>query len=141
MMTAKEIKEMALRCGACELIEKADSIADLIGLMATPQGREFCKKHSFPTLDMLRERRGEITSLGVYVDAGDIEIDDMDNVVIAGDTCAILRYKQSDKPYHAIVMHGAKAKVIAYGYSICQIENIGGEIEKHESKNASIFLN
>lgn len=35
-MTANDIKKMALDCGACELINGADSIADLVALMKTP---------------------------------------------------------------------------------------------------------
>ena len=140
MITAQEIKEKALECGACELISRADTIADLIGLMGTPQGREFCKLHSFPSLDILRQHMVELASLNVFVDAGNIEVDNTDNVIVAGDTTALLRYNRTDMPYHAIVMHGAHAKVIAYGYSLCQVTNIGGEVESHESRNASIFL-
>lgn len=139
-MTAQEIKEMALGFGACELIEPADSIASLIALMNTPQGREFCKKHSFPTLDVLRQHKAELGALNVFIDAGKIAVDDEDNVIVAGNTDAVLRYTSTDKPYHAIVMHGAKAKVVAYGYSLCQVVNIGGEVERHESKNARIFI-
>lgn len=139
-MTVQEIKKMALELGACELIESADSVASLIALMKTPQGREFCKKHDFPTLDILRQYKAELVALNVFVDAGKIAVDNKDNVVIVGETDAVFRYTSTDKPYHAMVMHGAKAKVIAYGYSLCQIVNIGGEVERHESKNASIFL-
>lgn len=140
MMTAAEIKDKALRYGACELIEGVDSIAGLIALMGTPQGREFCKLHRFPTIAILREHKEELKALNVFVDAGSIEIDDTDNAVVAGETSATIRFTKTDKPYHAIVMHGAKAEVIAYGYSCCQIVNIGGEVERHESKNADIFI-
>lgn len=140
MMTAQDIKKMALDCGACELIAGAESIADLVALMKTPQGREFCKKHSFPTLDILRQYKAELVAMNVFVDAGMIAIEDSDNVILAGETDAVLRYTSTDKPYHAMVMFGSKAKVIAYGYSLCQIVNIGGKVEMHESKNASIFL-
>lgn len=140
MIGANDIKKMALDCGACELIKGAESIVDLVALMKTPQGREFCKKYNFPTLDILRQHKDEIAALDVFVDAGNIEINNSDNVIIAGETEAVLRYDSTDKPYHATVMHGAKAKVIAYGYSLCQITLIGGEVEKHESKNARIFL-
>lgn len=51
----------------------------------------------------------------------------------------VIQFKSTIKPLHAIVMHGANAKVIAPGYSLFQIVNIGGDIETHESKNASIY--
>lgn len=139
-MTAKEIKEMALNCGACELINSSESIADLVSLMCTPQGREFCKKHRFPTIDILRQHKAELAAMNVYVDAGIIELEDTDNLVLAGATSAIVRYKSTDKPYHMMVMHGASAKITAYGYSICQVTDINGRVEYHTSKNASVFI-
>lgn len=138
-MTVKDIKEMALGFGACDLIEGADSLKSLVDVMLTPQGREFCKKHCFPTLDVLRQYKDELAEMNVFVDAGVIDATDVDNIVVAGKTNAVIRFKSTDKPFHAIVMHGAHAKVIAYGYSLCQIVNIGGDIETHESKNASIY--
>lgn len=139
-MTVKDIKEMALGFGACDLIEGADSLKSLVDVMRTPQGREFCKKHCFPTLDVLRQYKDELAQMNVFVDAGTIETTDVDNVIVAGETDAVIRFKSTDRPYHAIAMHGANAKVIAYGYSICQIVNIGGNIEMHESKNANIYM-
>lgn len=140
MITAQEIRAKALEYGACELINGADTIAALIGLMRTPQGREFCKLHRFPTVDILRQHKVELASLGVFVDAGNIEVDNTDNVIIAGETSALLRYHNTRVPYHAIVMHGASAKVIGYGYSVCEVVNIGGEVSVYESSNASIFI-
>lgn len=140
MITAQGIKKIALEMGACELIHEADSIGSLVSLMGTPQGREFCKVHEFPVLEIFCQHKDELKALNVFVDAGKIAIDDIDNVVIVGETEALIRYTKIDKPYHVMVMHGAKAKVIAYGYSICQIVNVGGEVETHESKNASIFV-
>lgn len=139
-MTAKDIKNMALACGACKLIEEANTIAELVALMGTPQGREFCKVNSFPSIDILREHKEELATLNVFVDAGKIELTDVDNAIIAGETTAVIRTKSVDKPYHAMVMHGAKAKVIAYGYSVCQVVNIGGKVECNKSTNASIFI-
>lgn len=139
-MTAKDIKNMALACGACELIEEANTIAELVALMRTPQGREFCKVHSFPGIGILREHKEELASLNVFVDAGEIELNDVDDAIIAGETTAVIRTKSVDKPYHAMVMHGAKAKVIAYGYSVCQIVNVGGKVEVKKSTNASLVV-
>ena len=139
-MTAEEIKTIALKIGACDLIVRANSIAELGSLMGTPQGREFCKNHGFPTLDMLRQHRDELASMNIYVDAGNIDIEDVDNLVVAGNTNATVRTRRTYKPYHVMVMHGARANVTAYGYSVCQIINIGGNVETHSSKNASIFV-
>lgn len=141
MITAQEIKDKALKSGACDLILGADTVADLVALMGTPQGREFCKLHRFPTLEMLRDYdKEELASLHFYVDAGDIELSNTDNVVVAGDTRATLKYSGTDKPYHAVVMHGAKANVLAGGYAALQVTNIGGEVATFSGAHAKIVV-
>ena len=139
-MTAIEIKAKALECGACKLIESADSIADLVALMKTPQGREFCKEHKFPTLEILRQHKKDIADMNVYVDAGTINVLNTDNVIVAGDTFAKLWYDKTDKPYHVMVMDVAKAIVNAHNYAVCNVCHIGGEVEAYEWSNASVFI-
>lgn len=139
-MTAIEIKAKALECGACKLIESADSIADLVALMVTPQGREFCKEHKFPTLEILRQHKKDIADMNVYVDAGTINVLNTDNVIVAGDTFAKLWYDKTDKPYHVMVMDVAKAIVNAHNYAVCNVCHIGGEVEAYEWSNASVFI-
>ena len=139
-MTAREIKEMALGCGACDLINGAESIADLVALMKTPQGREFCKKYSFPSLDILRQHKKDIADMDVFVDAGTIDVLNVDNVIVAGNTIANMWYDKTDKPYHVIVMEGAKAIVNTHNYSVCNVTNIGGEVEVSEWSNSSVYL-
>lgn len=140
MMTANDIKNKALECGACNLIESAESIADLIELMSTPQGREFCKKYKFPTLDILREHKKDIAYMGVYVDAGTIDVLNRDNLIVAGNTVVKAWYDKTDKPYHVMVLDGAKAIVNAHDYAVCNVCLVGGEVEAYEWSNASIFI-
>lgn len=140
MMTAQDIKNKALECGACRLIEETSSIADLVALMRTPQGREFCKKHRFPTLDILREYKDALADMGVFVDAGIIDVANADNLIVAGDTLARVRYDKTDKPYHVIVMADAKVIVNACDYATCEITLIGGEAQASEWNNASVFM-
>lgn len=140
MMTAKEIKMMALDCGACELIQGAESIADLVALMMTPQGREFCRKHKFPTIEMLRQHKEELASLNIRVDAGSIAAKNVDDIIIAGDTRLFAKYDSSDRPYHVMVMHGARADVMSYNYAVVDVTTIDGEVEAFEEGNSIIFV-
>lgn len=139
-MTANDIKNMALDCGACELIKGAESIADLVALMKTPQGREFCKEHKFPTLDILRQHKDVIADMNVLVDAGTIDVSNIDNLVVAGDTVVKAIYDKTDKPYHVIVMDGASVVINALDYSVCHVTHIGGEVQGSQWNNASIFI-
>lgn len=138
-MSDMEIKEQALSLGACDMIDGADTLAELVALMHTPQGREFCKAKRFPTLGILRSRREDFAALGVYVDAGEVEMTDRDNVIIAGDTHARLSYDDTARPYYAMVMHGARADVIASGYAVCEVTRVKGRVSVSSDDNAMVF--
>lgn len=51
------IKAEARRLGACTSVdlEGIKTEAELIALLFTPQGREFCIRHSFPALEQIKE--------------------------------------------------------------------------------------
>lgn len=140
MMTAKDIKQMALECGACDLIRGAESIADLVALMRTPQGREFCKKHRFPTLEMLRQHKEELVSLNVHVDASEIAVKNVDDIIVAGDTRLYAKYDSADRPFHVMVMHGATADVMSYNYSVCEVTDIDGKVDAFEEGYSIIYV-
>ena len=139
-MTANDIKNMALDCGACDLIKGARSIADLVALMRTPQGREFCKKHGFPTLEMLRQHKEELVSLNVHVDAVEIAAKNVDDIIVAGDTRLYAKYDSADRPFHIMVMHGATADVMSYDYAVCEVTNVDGKVEAFEDGNSIIVV-
>lgn len=134
-----EIKEQALSLGACDMIDSANTLAELVALMRIPQGREFCKAKRFPTLEILRSRKEDFAALGVYVDAGEIEVADRNNIIIAGDTHARLVYDNTACPYYAMVMHGARADVEASGYAVCEVTRVKGRVTVSERNQAIVF--
>lgn len=138
-MNDTEIKKQALALGACDMIDRANTLAELVALMHTPQGREFCKAKRFPTLEILRSRKEDFAALGVYVDAGEIEISNRDNVIIAGDTRAKLVYNSTACPFYAMVMHGAHAEVSAAGYAVCEVIRVKGRVSVSSGDNAIVF--
>lgn len=140
MITAQEIKTIALDKGACSLIESANSIDDLAKLLKTPQGIEFCKNHSFPSLDILREHKRELVKYDIYVDAGFVTFQNKSDVMVAGDTTAVVSIRQNDKPYFVHVLDGAKAIVNTYRYSVCQVNVIGGDVETHQYDSSIITI-
>lgn len=140
-MTASGIKDKARQMGACDMIDGVETLDGLLAVACTPQGREFCKKHGFPTIGMLRDADAEVLKASNwFVDAGDIELSDADNVVVAGDTRATLKYSATDRPYHATVMHGAKANILAGGYAVLQVTNIGGDVAAFTGSHARVVI-
>lgn len=70
----KEIFELAKKAGACkkrglDVIAASGSIQDLIMLMRTPQGIEFCMENRFPSLEVMQRYRDELASNAVYIDS------------------------------------------------------------------------
>lgn len=140
MNNVDEIKLAAKYLGACGMIDGVERIEDLIRLMFTPQGREFCAMNSFPDLSTIRATCTGMEKRGMFVDSGEITIFNKDNIVIAGDTKAKVVYDKSDKPYHIIVMHGAEVLVIAGRYTVVSVTEIGGKAKIRESKGACILM-
>ena len=140
MITAQEIKTEVLGLGACSLVHSAESIADLIALLKTPQGREFSRKYNYPSLELLRKFKDEIANYGVYVDAGFVTFHNQSDIILAGDTFAVYSVRAIDKPYYLCVMEGAKVIVNSYDYSVCLVDRIGGEAEVHEYDNSKVKL-
>lgn len=69
----KEIYDLAKKAGACkerglDIIASSNSIQDLIQLLRTPQGIEFCMENRFPSLEVMQQHRDELTSHAVYID-------------------------------------------------------------------------
>lgn len=50
----KEFFEIANRLGACRLLHGTENKEELMRLLLTPQGTEFCTKNNFPSMVQLR---------------------------------------------------------------------------------------
>lgn len=121
------IRAMALQTGACEKINRVQDFPELIKLMFTPQGIEFCQDHNFPSVEVFRKNRDSLERLGVYVDAGNIALKGKEYVCIVGDTKATIEASRPQFTHTIILMHGARAKINAKDYAVLNIVNISGE--------------
>ena len=50
-MMDKEFFEIANRLGACRLLHGTENKEELMRLLLTPQGTEFCTKNNFPSME------------------------------------------------------------------------------------------
>ena len=121
------IRAMALQTGACKKINRVQDFPELIKLMFTPQGIEFCQDHNFPSVEVFRKNRDSLERLGVYVDAGDITLKGKEYVCLVGDTKATIEASRPQFTHTIILMHGARAKINAKDYAVLNIVNISGE--------------
>lgn len=136
MNTVNKIMSAASLLGACSKSNGVSDWKSLVWIFFTPQGREFCENNNFPSLEMFRDMKDNVSSQCVFVDSGDIKRTNDTNIGLIGNTSAELTYSGAECTHKVILMHGAKARIKASNYAVILIVNIGGcaiEIEKDET--------
>lgn len=139
-MEVKDVFRAANRLGACSLFTGKESVEELLHLFTTPQGLEFYQKTGFPSIEIARQFSGDdAQKAGIYIDAGDIEIQGAAVVVLVGNTHAKLTYNDAAEFKHNVtVMHGAAAEVVASNYAVVFTCNLGGTIKTTVADNAIV---
>lgn len=133
----KEFFETANRLGACRLLHGNENKEDLMRLLLTPQGTEFCTKNNFPSMEQLQWFRGEkAESMGIYINT-DTELTNPVKVFLAGSK-AVLHFDTIGR-YNVILMHGAKAEIHASNYAVVFVKNAGGEVKIDKGDTALIL--
>lgn len=133
----EEFFKIANRLGACRLLHGTESKEELMRLLLTPQGTEFCTKNNFPSMVQLREFRGKkAESMGIYIET-DVELTNPVKVFLAGSK-AIFHFDTIGR-YNVILMHGAEAEIHASNYAVVFVKNAGGEV-KIDKDNTALIL-
>lgn len=134
----KEFFEIANRLGACRLLHGTESKEDLMRLLLTPQGTEFCTKNNFPSMAQLQQFKGATAEkLGIFIDT-DTKLTNPAKVFLAGRTGAVLHFDAIGR-YNVILMHGAKAEIHASNYAVVFVKNAGGEVEVVKDNTALVL--
>lgn len=121
----KRLNRDALALGACMSIDHLD-YRQLSELLFTPQGREFCEKNKFPSLEAFQEMKPNITKdMGVFIDYGSIRRTNDINIALIGNTSAELEISDPNIVHKVILMHGAKAVINAKNYTVLLVVKIG----------------
>lgn len=123
------IKNEALNIGACCKIDDVDNYTHLAELFFSAQGREFCQRNNFPTLEQFKQVKEEILPYNIFIDKGDIEISNTHKIALIGSTHAKIKARGVDSVHLIILMHGATADIEVTNYAVVKIVNIsGGEV-------------
>lgn len=126
-------EDVARKIHVCSMFHGDETLEELADLVFTPQGREFMTNFDFPTLAIFRQfKKYDTQKLGVYIDAGEIVLEEAQRVLLIGKTKAVLKYSQT-RANTVVVLHGATALIEASGFSVVSVE-----IDKH-SKSRSIL--
>lgn len=129
-MIMEELRRYLNGLGACDLKDDVDSLESAIRMMFTPQGREFCIKTGFPTIEFLRKHKEELNTIpGVFIDEGRVSPscipDNVTNILISGDTKAYLYISKPIHLHKIIVAHSAKLDLSAEDFAVATITEIG----------------
>lgn len=137
----EELKKYLDGLGACSLKGEVDSLESAVRMMFTPQGREFCIKTGFPTLDFLRKHKEKLNAIpGIYIDTGLVRTHDEHEVLVAGDSAVTFCADKPDAIYKVIVMHGATACIRASGYAVATCAEIKGDVMCQNDGTAKITI-
>ena len=126
----EELKKYLNGLGACSLKGEVDSIESAVRMMFTPQGREFCIKTGFPTLDFLRKHKEELNAIpGVFIDCGNVTLHSLDsqypNLLISGLTRSSIHISKPIHLHKIIVAHNANLDLLAEDFAVVTITEIG----------------
>lgn len=133
---------LARKFRACRMFSGDEDIEKLTDKMFTPQGIEFLTKRHFPDLETFRWFLPyEPERYGFYIDRGEVEIKDAENVFLVGNTTAHLSYS-FDKPHSCklVMMHGAKAVADVKGWTLLSVYGDGTcDIQIHKLENSIVL--
>lgn len=114
--------ELADKLAACNMFHGIESLPELAQLIFSPQGIEFMTAFNFPGISTFRKFKPyNPEQFGVYIDSGNIQLTEARNIFLIGNTTAELKYRQTARN-QVYLMCGAKATIIASGYSVVKIE-------------------
>ncbi len=116
------MNEVARKLAACNLFKGDEDIATLARLLTSPQGIEFCLSANFPNLATFRLFKPfDPERFNIYIDAGDITLQNPEKAVLIGRTTATIRCDKCQGST-IVTMHGAAATVLASGWAVVRVE-------------------
>lgn len=135
------ILQIAISMGACDKSNGATDWRTLVWLFFSPQGCEFCENNNFPTIEMFRDIKDEVSAHNVFVDAGIQKRSNDGCVALVGDTKGELYFDDNTKIHKVILMHGASADIVVRNYAVVKLINIGDNKVRISKDRTSIIMN
>lgn len=124
------IIDKAINLGACEKITKATDIRSLAWLFFSPQGREFCIEHNFPSLKDFKALKG-CENYNVFVNK---KVKKLNTDVALIHSRGDLVFNKVDRVYKVILMHGSKANIYIENGAVVTVEGQGANIYEQQNR-------
>lgn len=137
----QQVYKQAKELGVCSLFTgKERTLEEVVHLLSTPQGVEFCIDNHFPNIATFRLFKPyNMEQFGIYIDAGVITLDNPRNAVLVGDTTATINCDTLDN-HELVLLHGAQVVLNASGWAVCKVTaEAGCNVTRKEIDNAIIL--
>lgn len=117
------------------------TLEDIVRLLTSPQGIEFCIANRFPNMNTFRLFKPfNPERLGVYIDAGEITLQNPAKAVLVGHTVAMVRCDKLSPCHEIYLLHGAKATVNCTGWAVAKVQAAAGcSLIKNVNEHAVIL--
>lgn len=126
----KDLLDGAIALGACRKTDGIDTLDKLVALYESPQGREFCAKHNYPSREQWTEiaqhwSMEELHQRHIYIDdSQDQNAYNPGTAVVVG-TCFHATFNGADEAQRIIALHGANVTICAENYAVFAVDNDG----------------
>lgn len=139
MRLVRKIHKQALELDACDKFTGKENFNEIVDLLFSTQGIEFCTNNNFPSLEYFEQfNQKDLIEKGIYINAGTVEIENKEIVLLAGNTNGVLKYNNIDKGYKVILMHNASAEIKASDYAVVFLFGDKDDAEITVSNNAIV---
>jgi hypothetical protein len=137
---AAHLTQVADKLAACRMFKGTENLQEVCALLGTSQGVEFCVANSFPSLETFRLFKPKHPEqYGVYIDAGDISVENPGTIILVGNTNATVRFNTIER-HKVVTIHGAKATVVAEQWAVVRVIAAPGTAIEQITKDHAIIL-
>ncbi len=124
----EELRKEIISMGACDLapnlIPKVTSPSEMIDIMLMPECIEFCMKHKYPALPLMKKHESLLRSRGIYISDANIRVSNSRVLIYSGHVEIIAQGYDVLEVY----ICGGSVNVVAKDDSIVTVEKWGGRV-------------
>lgn len=128
MKLIKELLDGATALGACRKTDGINTLDKLVALYESPQGREFCAKHNYPSREQWSEiakhwSKEELRQRHVYIDEPTLQVAYNPGTAVVVGTSLHATFNGADETQRIIALHGSSITICADNYAVFAVDN------------------
>lgn len=114
----RDLRLEAKKYGICTQFTGRESLEELADKFLSPEWLLFAVSNPFPTIDHFRRFKPlKMSKWGIYIDAGQITLENPNMAVLVGNTSAKIECTGTTR-HEIVTLRGARASIAARDYSV-----------------------